>query len=291
MWAAKGKRGAAALEDGGVVFGGREYGLCPGYPNPSETEMIDTGQDAVIYGVVNYPGLAKVQISTGQINSFAVGTILPAPHVEVVDGVSFYIGTLPRPACSYHFFEVNTTSPSYSAEHNIGFGGDGVSEGYKITNNPGNDGPCVTGKLDPLSYSEGIWHLPPGQFDARNGGGGGGGGGGGQRRATDRQSVSVADAASGLPPVPQNTPGNARALSHIREGIVGGQGQGMPSEIPAAAAHVAVGRHTESVDPRDLRCPSGEAASATAARAWTVLVRCGLREIHPGRAEAPRDYV
>ena len=125
MWAAKGKRGAAALEDGGVVFGGREYGLCPGYPNPSETEMIDTAQDAVIYGVVNYPGLAKVQISTGQINSFALGTVLPAPHVEVVDGVSFYIGTLPQPACSYHYLEVNTTSQSYSAEHNIGCGGKG----------------------------------------------------------------------------------------------------------------------------------------------------------------------
>ena len=72
VWAAKGASGGAALEDGGVVFGGREYGLCPGYPNPSETEMIDTGRDAVVYGVVNYPGRANLQISTGQINSFAV---------------------------------------------------------------------------------------------------------------------------------------------------------------------------------------------------------------------------
>jgi hypothetical protein len=173
LWAAKGESGASALEDGGVVFGGSEYGLCPGYPNPSETEMIDTGQGAVVYGVVNYPGLAKVQISTGQINSFAVGTVLPSPQVQIVDGVSFYIGALPQSACTYNAFEVNTTSPSYSAEHNIAFGGQGVGEGYKITNNTGNDGPCVTGKLDPLSYSEGIWQLPPGQFNARNGGGGG----------------------------------------------------------------------------------------------------------------------
>ena len=36
--------------------------------------------------------------------------------------------------------------------------------GYSITNNPGNAGACVTGKLDPLSYSEGVWQLPPGQF-------------------------------------------------------------------------------------------------------------------------------
>ena len=166
LWSSHGQTGAVGLEDGGLVFDGREYGLCPGYPNPSETEMIDTGGDAIIYGVVDYPGLAKVQISTGSINSFAVGTVLPSPHASVVNGVSFYIGTLPQPACSYNYFEINTTSPSYSAEHNIGFGENGIGQGYSITNNPGNIGACVTGKLDPLSYSEGIWQLPPGQFQS-----------------------------------------------------------------------------------------------------------------------------
>ena len=157
------------LEDGGLVFDGHEYGLCPGYPNPSETEMIDTGGDAVIYGVVDYPGQAKVQISTGALNSFAVGTVLPYPHVSVVDGVSFYIGTLPHSSCSYNYFEINTTSPSFSTQHNIGFGENGVGQGYSITNNPGNTGACVTGKLDPLSYSEGVWQLPPGKFPGNAG--------------------------------------------------------------------------------------------------------------------------
>jgi hypothetical protein len=167
LWSAHGQSGAAGLEDGGLVFGGREYGLCPGYPNPSETEMIDTNGDAVIYGVVNYPGLAKVQLSKGSLNSFSVGSLLPTPRVSVVNGVSFYIGALPQSACSYSYFEINTTSPSYSAEHNIGFGQNGVGQGYSITNDPGNVGACVSGKLDPLSYSEGVWQLPPGQF--RNG--------------------------------------------------------------------------------------------------------------------------
>ncbi len=171
LWSSHGQTGAVGLEDGGLVFDGREYGLCPGYPNPSETEMIDTGGDAIIFGVVDYPGLAKVQISTGSINSFAVGTVLPSPHASVVNGVSFYIGTLPQPACSYNYFEVNTTSPSYSAEHNIGFGENGIGLGYSITNDPGNIGACVTGKLDPLSYSEGIWQLPPGQFQGNVSGG------------------------------------------------------------------------------------------------------------------------
>ena len=171
LWSAHGQSGAAGIEDGGLVFDGREYGLCAGYPNPSETEMIDTGGDAIIYGVVDYPGLAKVQVGTGAIGSLAMGTALPSPHVSVVDGVSFYIGTLPHSSCSYSYFEINTTSPSYSTEHNIGFGGNGVGQGYSITNNPGNAGACVTGKLDPLSYSEGVWQLPPGQFPGNGAGG------------------------------------------------------------------------------------------------------------------------
>lgn len=171
LWSSDSESGATGLENGGLVLDGREYGLCPGYPNPSETEMIDTGGNAIIYGVVDYPGLAKVQIATGSLNSFAVEAVLPSPHVSLVNGVSFYIGTLPQPACAYSYFEINTTSPSFSAEHNIGFGEDGAGQGYSITNNTGNVGACVTGKLDPLSYSEGIWQLPPGQFQSTVGSG------------------------------------------------------------------------------------------------------------------------
>ena len=168
LWSMKGQFGAVGIENGGLVFDGREYGLCPGYPNPSETEMIATNGQAIIYGVVNYPGLAKVQVSTGTIHTFIVGSPLPSPRVQVVNGVSFYIGTLPLPACSYNYLEINTTSPSYSAQHVIGFGGNGAGQGYSISNNPGNSGSCVTsGKLDPLTYSEGQWQLPPGQFNGR----------------------------------------------------------------------------------------------------------------------------
>ncbi len=163
LWSANGQSGATGLEDGGLVLDGHEYGLCPGYPNPSETEMIDTGGDAVIYGVVNYPGLAKVDIGTGS-QGFTMESRLPSPHVAVVNGVSFYIGTLPRSACDYSYLVIDTTSPSASAEHNIGFGENGVGQGYSITNNPGNTGACTTGKLDPLSFSQGQWDMPPGQF-------------------------------------------------------------------------------------------------------------------------------
>jgi hypothetical protein len=231
LWSSRGESGATALENGGLVLGGHEYGLCPGYPNPSETEMIDTGGDAIIYGVVDYPGLAKVQIATGSLNSFAVVAALPSPHVSVVNGVSFYIGTLPQTACAYSYFEINTTSPSYSAEHNIGFGDNGADQGYSITNNEGNVGACVTRKLDPLSYSEGIWQLPPGQFQGGAGGGGAGGGGAastGSGAGSGAGSVSVPNDTSTCSPTtdPSSSGGPSGAItstdSEVAHGTVAG---------------------------------------------------------------------
>ena len=223
LWSAHGQSGAAGIEDGGLVFDGREYGLCAGYPNPSETEMIDTGGDAIIYGVVDYPGLAKVQVGTGSLGSLAMGTALPSPHVSVVDGVSFYIGTLPHSSCSYSYFEINTTSPSYSTEHNIGFGGNGVGQGYSITNNPGNAGACVTGKLDPLSYSEGVWQLPPGQFPGNAAGGSlstGSGSGAG--------SVTVPNDTSSCSPTtnPSSSGGSPSAITSTGTEVASGTVQG-----------------------------------------------------------------
>lgn len=37
-------------------------------------------------------------------------------------------------------------------------------QGYYISDNPGNSGGCVAGQIDPISFSQGIWDLPPGQF-------------------------------------------------------------------------------------------------------------------------------
>jgi hypothetical protein len=181
--------------------------------------MIDTGADAIIYGVVDYPGLAKVQIATGSLNTFATGAALPSPHVSVVNGVSFYIGTLPKPACAYSYFEINTTSPSYSAEHNIGFGDNGANQGYSITNNEGNVGACVSGKLDPLSYSEGIWQLPPGRFQSNFG-------------------SSAASSGSGSGSTPVNVPNDTSTCSPTSDPSSSG---GPSSAITSTDAEVAHG--------------------------------------------------
>ena len=141
LWSAKGQAGANGLEDGGVVIGGRAYGLCPGFPNPAELEMADIGPNAIVYGVVGYPGLAKVDLYTGTVGTFATGTALPAPDVRVVDGVSFFIGTLPRSACDYPSLELNSAAKGASSQHNLGFGS------------------CTAGQLVPITASMGEWSI------------------------------------------------------------------------------------------------------------------------------------
>jgi len=146
LWSAHGQSGATGLEDGSLVVDGRAYGLCPGYPNPAELEMLDVGPHAIVAGVIGYPGMAMVDLSVSTAGTFSVGQALPAPEVQVVSGVSFFIGSLPQSACDYGALELNSTSPGVSAQHNLGFAG------------------CVAGELVPITESQGVWQLPPGQF-------------------------------------------------------------------------------------------------------------------------------
>ena len=148
LWSAQGQSGADGIENGGHVLDGRAYGLCPGYPNPAELQLIDVGPNGIVAGIVGYPGLAKVSLSESSTGTFDVGQALPSPSVQVVDGVSFFIGNLPESACDYPSLELNTTSPGVSAEHNLGFG------------------TCVANELVPITASQGIWQLSPGQFES-----------------------------------------------------------------------------------------------------------------------------
>ena len=158
LWSAVGQSGANGLEDGGLVVDGRAYGLCPGSLNPAELELADVGPAGVVYGVIGYPGLARVELYESKPGTFDRGARLPAPSVTVVHGVSFFIGTLPEPACDYPALELNSTSPGVSAESNLSFG------------------PCTAGRLVPITVSQGNWQLPPGQFTAGSGESGLGGG-------------------------------------------------------------------------------------------------------------------
>jgi hypothetical protein len=162
LWSKKGGSGATGLEDGGIVVGGIAHGLCPGFPNPSETELLEpsSGGDGLAYGVVGYTGSAKVSIYADTFGNFAATKLIATATAQKVNGVGFYITPLSESACDVAGIEVNSASSNYAAEHNLAF-----SDNY-----------CKDGQLVPISDSQGIWQLPvkdyPDKFQSLNGGGG-----------------------------------------------------------------------------------------------------------------------
>ncbi len=79
LWSAKGQSGALGLEDGGLVIDGRAYGLCPGYPNPAELQLLDVGANGIVAGVVGYPGLAKVRLYQSTAGTRGPPCLRPRP--------------------------------------------------------------------------------------------------------------------------------------------------------------------------------------------------------------------
>jgi YVTN family beta-propeller protein len=150
LWAKKGVTGVNAIEDGGVVLGGRWYGLCAGYPNQGEMELIDAGSHGIDYGFVAFPGKIAVTLTSGGA--------LPAPQVrQVATGISFFIGELPRSACAYPSMLLNATGASGSSVHHLGFG------------------TCQAGRLVAITESNGEWGpgvAAPGSVPAELGGSG-----------------------------------------------------------------------------------------------------------------------
>ena len=142
---ASGQTGANAIEDGALILNGQAYGLCPGFPNPAELQLLDPGATGVVAGVIGYPGKATVQVSESTVGTFDVGTPLPAPAVQIVQGVSFFIGALPKSACDYPSLELNATAAGVSAQHNLGFGA------------------CAANQIVPITASQGEWDLPAAQ--------------------------------------------------------------------------------------------------------------------------------
>jgi hypothetical protein len=71
LWSKHGQSGANGLETGGIVFDGTAHGRCPGFPNPAEMELLDPsgGGHGLAYGVVGYPGAAKIDIYRGTVET------------------------------------------------------------------------------------------------------------------------------------------------------------------------------------------------------------------------------
>ena len=167
VWSKKGLKGGPGLEEGGVIIDGVAHGLCAGFPNPAEMELLDPsgGGDAIAYGVVGYPGAAKVAIYASTAGGLEAGKLVGSTTSQVANGVGFFITRLSQSGCGLSALELNTASASYAAEHNFGFA----------------SSHCSAGQLVPISDSDGVWELPRSDFPNNFGSGGGGGllGGGG----------------------------------------------------------------------------------------------------------------
>ena len=133
-----------------MVVDGTAHGLCPGFPNPGEMELLEPsgGGNGIAYGVVGYPGTSKVAIYSDTFGNFATTKLLSSTTAQKVNGVGFFITGLSESACDVSGAELNTASASYATEHNLAF----------ATNH------CTNGQLVPISDSQGAWQLPKTDF-------------------------------------------------------------------------------------------------------------------------------
>jgi YVTN family beta-propeller protein len=189
LWAKNGVTGVNAIEDGGLVLGGRWYGLCGGFPNRGELELIDAGSHGIAYGFVAFPGKITVKLTSGGA--------LPAPEVrQVAAGVSFFIGELPQSACSYSTMILNATGSSGFSMHHLGFGTCQANHDVAITESNGEWG----GGPESGSVPAGL------------------GGGGNLANMQDDCSTQATSADSGQPAAPLTG-----SEVKVAAGLVGGQ--------------------------------------------------------------------
>ena len=144
LWSKNGETGSAALEDAGVILDGHAYGLCPGFPNPAELELIDPSSagSGIVIGVSGYDGAANAKVFVGTPNTFNTGTLLYSGHTVSADGTGFLIGQLAKSACDYSSLELSVKAGSSASQHNLEFGS------------------CHRGKLVTITGSMGEWSAP-----------------------------------------------------------------------------------------------------------------------------------
>jgi hypothetical protein len=106
------------------------------------------GGDGIAYGVIGYPGTAKVAIYQDTFGNFATTKLVATATAQKVNGVGFFITALSESACDVPGVEMNTASSSDATEHNLAFA---TSD-------------CKDGELVPISDSQGIWGLPTSGF-------------------------------------------------------------------------------------------------------------------------------
>ncbi len=135
LLAKRGENGFRAIEDGRLVLDGKAYGMCPGFANPAEFSLIDTGVHGIAYGYIASPGDYRI--------SLHLGPSIPAPLTRHVLGGTLFIQALPKSACSYHSLTLTAQASSGSRyahfQHFLSFGR------------------CTPGQLVALTGGQGGW--------------------------------------------------------------------------------------------------------------------------------------
>lgn len=88
-----------ATEHGRLSLGAGQYGLCSLRPVPVPFGLVDAGPRGIVYGYVEGAGSYRITVSAGS-----------TPLASSVTDTFFFIGALPRPACSYRALTVTATA-------------------------------------------------------------------------------------------------------------------------------------------------------------------------------------
>jgi DNA-binding beta-propeller fold protein YncE len=136
LWARKGVFDPNGIEQGGLVLGHQWYALCSapldGGLDPANIELIDTVGHGIVYGYIQYPQNVAVTLASS--------SPLPPPATVRLHGLTFFIETLPRPACDYHTLILRGHAPGWG--------------GVTALTSPGG---CEPGQLVEFSSSQGSW--------------------------------------------------------------------------------------------------------------------------------------
>jgi hypothetical protein len=136
VWVEKGMSEPAALENGGIVLSGRWYGMCAGFPNVLEAELVDVGSPGIAYGYLADPGRITVSMTPAHA--------MQAPHIVRLPGVSVFIAALSQSACAYQSVTLDASAYVGDAMHHLTFG----------TCQPGHD-VAITGSNGDWSFTGG----------------------------------------------------------------------------------------------------------------------------------------
>jgi hypothetical protein len=99
------------------------------------------GGNGIVIGVSGYLGSATAEVYATSPDSFTARALLYRSKTVDADGTGFFIGELPKSACSYQALLLKIDAKASNSEHNLSFGS------------------CQRGRLSAIDGGEGSWSI------------------------------------------------------------------------------------------------------------------------------------